>query len=256
MLRPDAWWSAWLASLVSPGVMTADDARSAAFATRAAEIGDDDHATVRAFRIATGDEATPLPTWESAPLTLPHSEPAADDAGWLLRRHHVSNHYAVIHPGSGAAIKEWPVQRWTAVIDDLSRDGLHIVLTGSPAEADACAEIAARSAHSTSLAAQTDVPILAEVLRGASIVLGPDCGPLHLAVATGTPTVHLFGPSDPRRYGPWGDPRRHRVVRADWRCPRCGDLSPQRPAGCGCMLAISSRDVANAARSVLTHHAV
>jgi heptosyltransferase III len=141
------------------------------------------------------------------------------------------------------------------VIDALARDGLDAVLTGSSAEAEACTEIAARSAHSASLAGLTDVPILAEVLRGASIVLGPDCGPLHLAVATGTPTIHLFGPSDPRRYGPWGDPRRHRVVRADWSCPRCGDLSAGRPSGCGCMLAIGPRDVVDAARSLLTHHA-
>jgi heptosyltransferase-3 len=255
VLRPDAWWSAWLASLVSPGVTTADDARSAAFATRTAEIDDDDHATVRAFRIAAGDEPVSLPTWESSPLALPNSAPAADDADWLLRRHQVSGPYAIVHPGSGAPVKEWPVHRWAAVINDLTCDSLDVVLTGSPAEADACAEIAARSAHCTSLAGQTAVPVLAEMLRGASIVLGPDCGPLHLAVATGTPTVHLFGPSDPRRYGPWGDPRRHHVVRAGWSCPRCGDLSPERPAGCGCMLAISPRDVVNAARSVLTYHA-
>lgn len=254
VLRPDGWWAAWLASLVSPEVVTANNRRAAAFATRIAEIGDEDHATVRAFRIAAGGQPTTLPTWETTPLALPNSESSADEAGWLLRRHQVSERYAVVHPGSGAAVKEWPVHRWTAVIDDLVRDGLHAVVTGSPAEAEACAEIADRSAHCTSLAGQTAVPVLVEVLRSASIVLGPDCGPLHLAVATGTPTVHLFGPSDPRRYGPWGDPRHHQVVRADWRCPRCGDLSADRPSGCGCMLAITPRDVVEAARSVLTHH--
>jgi ADP-heptose:LPS heptosyltransferase len=83
-------------------------------------------------------------------------------------------------------------------------------------------------------------------MRGATAVVGPDCGPLHLAVAVGTPSVHLFGPSDPVRYGPWGDPRKHRVIRAGWTCPSCGDLSMMRPVGCGCMLAIQADDVMTA----------
>lgn len=106
-----------------------------------------------------------------------------------------------------------------------------------------------------SLAGSTPLPVLVELLRGASVVLGPDCGPLHLAVGAGAPTVHLFGPSDPGRYGPWGDPARHVVVSAGWSCPRCGDLSMERRPGCGCMLAITPELVIDTTRWLLHQHA-
>jgi heptosyltransferase-2/heptosyltransferase-3 len=82
-------------------------------------------------------------------------------------------------------------------------------------------------------------------------VLGPDSGALHLAVAAGAPTVHLYGPADPVKFGPWGDPARQRVVHAGRHCARCGDLSPSRPRGAACMVAITVGDVLAAARPLL-----
>ncbi|MHB8629092.1 MAG: glycosyltransferase family 9 protein [Aggregatilineales bacterium] len=46
-------------------------------------------------------------------------------------------------------------------------------------------------------------------------------GPLHLAVACGTPTVHLYGPTDPSEFGPWGDPNRHVVLTSAISCRPC-----------------------------------
>jgi ADP-heptose:LPS heptosyltransferase len=63
---------------------------------------------------------------------------------------------------------------------------------------------------------------LVALLARASVVLGVDSGPLHLAASQGTPTLHLFGPSDAARFGPWGDPARHRVLRAGLWCSPCG----------------------------------
>jgi ADP-heptose:LPS heptosyltransferase len=49
---------------------------------------------------------------------------------------------------------------------------------------------------------------LAEITRNAQLYIGCDSGPLHLASAVGTPSVALFGPKDPRTYGPWNPHRR------------------------------------------------
>ena len=72
-------------------------------------------------------------------------------------------------------------------------------------------------------------------------------------LTTGTPTIHLYGPSSIEDYGPWGTPNRNRVITAGMHCPRCGDLSPDRPEGAGCMIAITAEEVIAAARELLSH---
>jgi ADP-heptose:LPS heptosyltransferase len=75
----------------------------------------------------------------------------------------------------------------------------------------------------------TDLTVgqLAALLGRASLALGVDNGPLHIAVAQGTPTVGIFGPTDPRIFGPWGSPERHIVVASTHRCATC----PAIPCG-------------------------
>ncbi len=96
------------------------------------------------------------------------------------------------------------------------------------------------------LAGKTDFATLGAVYERAALVLGPDCGSLHLAVAVRTPTIHLYGPADVAQYGPWGDPDRHIVMVADWRdipCLGCGDLSLDRPPAPPCLTILQMADV-------------
>jgi len=65
---------------------------------------------------------------------------------------------------------------------------------------------------------------LAAIMARCRLVLGVDSGPLHLAVALGVPTVHLFGPVDSRAFGPWGDPAHHIVVTSEMHCIPCNRL--------------------------------
>jgi ADP-heptose:LPS heptosyltransferase len=103
------------------------------------------------------------------------------------------------------------------------------------------------------LAGQTSVGQLAALLGRAALVLGVDSGPLHLAVSQGAPTVHLFGPSDHARFGPWGDSARHVVLRAGLWCSPCGVFAacPRATAGPECMAAIGADAVIEAARGLL-----
>ncbi len=81
--------------------------------------------------------------------------------------------------------------------------------------------------------------------------MGSDSGPLHLAVAVGTPTVHLFGPSDPALFGPWGDPSRHVVLFSQWRCAPCGKFDWSDLVEHGCVRDISEEVVLKAAGQLL-----
>lgn len=119
----------------------------------------------------------------------------------------------------------WPTKNWTAtgfaaVADALAGRGLPVVFTGAPADRTALDEIAA--AMRTPMCrvdGRTPLPVLAAVFRRARAVLATDTGPLHLAVAMGTPVVALFGPTDPGYTGPHGPG--HRVVRQAVPCSPC-----------------------------------
>ena len=106
--------------------------------------------------------------------------------------------------GASTPDKTWPLERWESLIGTLEKRGLTPVLLGGPgAEAEAAAQVA--SAGCLNLAGKTKLPELAQTVARCAVVIGADTGPLHLAVAVGTPVIGLYGVTDPARTGPgWG----------------------------------------------------
>jgi heptosyltransferase III len=157
-----------------------------------------------------------------------------------------------VHPGSGAVVKRWRTDAWVETVHAITAPGETIVLTGSDAERDLTADLAARLDRPVlDLAGRTDLGTLAAVFARCRLVMGPDSGPLHLAVAVGTPTVHLYGPADPVRFGPWGPPDRHRVVLSTLPCAPCGRLDWTSIEEHPCIRDLAVPDVVAAARAVL-----
>jgi len=101
----------------------------------------------------------------------------------------------VLLPGAGKAQKQWPVERFR---DLAKRIGAGAITVWGPGEQAAAVAIGAEMAPPTNLRE------LARVLRDASVVIGSDTGPLHLAAALGTPVIGLYGPTNPARNGPYG----------------------------------------------------
>jgi len=110
----------------------------------------------------------------------------------------------------------------------------------------------------------TDMTIgqMAALLQRAKLVLGVDNGPLHLAVAQGTPTIHIFGPTDPRIFGPWGAPERHVVIASTYRCPTCPtipcgrlDFRPEELPAHPCVRLVSEQQVEDAIKTLLNTEA-
>jgi heptosyltransferase-2/heptosyltransferase-3 len=122
----------------------------------------------------------------------------------------------VIHPGTAGANKLWTTKGWAEVADRLSAEGFNVILTGAPNEQALCARIAeAATSKPLDLSGRTaSIAELTWILDKASMVLGVDSGPLHIADALGKRTLHLYGPSDERSWAPWGDPRLHHALRA------------------------------------------
>jgi lipopolysaccharide heptosyltransferase I len=101
----------------------------------------------------------------------------------------------VVLPGAGKANKQWPPERFGEAI---RRTGFPAIAVWGPHER----ELAERTG--LELAPPTDLRELAAILRDATLVVGGDTGPLHLAAALGTRVVGLYGPTSVRRNGPFG----------------------------------------------------
>jgi ADP-heptose:LPS heptosyltransferase len=131
--------------------------------------------------------------------------------------------------------------------------GAAILLTGSEAERPLCVEVASgMEMGARVMAGETTLEQLAAIFGECRLVLGLDSGPLHLAVAMGTPTVHLYGPVDVAMFGPWGSPDRHKVVRSGWPCIPCNrlDYPPSELDNHPCVKEISVDTVVTAALQV------
>jgi len=133
-----------------------------------------------------------------------------------LLREGVTTNYAVLHPFPKFRYKMWHDQGWIDVAKWLQARGLQVVITGS-ADADErayCAGLAART-DVKNLAGTLTLPATAAVIANAVVYLGPDTVTTHMAAALGVPTVALFGPGDPLKWGPW--PHSHAGLDNPWR---------------------------------------
>jgi heptosyltransferase-3 len=111
--------------------------------------------------------------------------------------------YAVIHAAPKFVYKGWTRDGWRALARALSERGLEIVATGGPSDDErAFLDDLWRDIALTRVDGRLTWPQLAELLAGAKIFVGPDTSVTHLAAASGCPTVALFGPTDPRLWGP------------------------------------------------------
>ena len=102
--------------------------------------------------------------------------------------------------------KDWMPERWAEVVDALWHDfGLAPVLVGgrSPRELHAEQIIMERATHAPHSALGSGLRNLVAILDGAALVLAPDTGPLHMAVALDRPVVSLMGYTNPKRTGPY-----------------------------------------------------
>jgi ADP-heptose:LPS heptosyltransferase len=133
----------------------------------------------------------------------------------------------VVHPGAASGSRRWPVERWRAVVAGLRETGTPVAVTGGPAETELGAAVAA-GLGVTDLTGRLTLAALAARVASARVLLCGDTGVAHLATALATPSVLLFGPTPPSRWGPAIDPHLHTVIwHGDEATP--GDPHADRP---------------------------
>jgi len=154
--------------------------------------------------------------------------PADMDLSWLAGRGpHIDGRYALLVPatsGSHGGAKTWPIERFAAVAGLLAQRGIRPVVVGTAAAAGQAARIKAASPDTVDLTGKTSILDLAGLAHRASLTIGGDTGPVHLAAMMGSPTIALFSRySDPVHATPVGNVRLLRESRLE-------DLSLDRVA--------------------------
>ena len=110
-----------------------------------------------------------------------------------------------LNVGASRAYKRWPVENWTQVALSLTQAGRSVVFVGDKTDAVSVAQITpALGRNYADLSGKTSLRELASVLAACDLLVSGDSGPMHLAVAVGTPVVAIFGATHPARHGPYG----------------------------------------------------
>jgi heptosyltransferase III len=112
----------------------------------------------------------------------------------------------VAHPFPMYRYKQWHIDGWVETIRWARARGFAIALTGGPESHEreyAAKVVAAAGEPVLNFVGELSFGETAELIRHARLFIGPDTSTTHVAAACGTPTIALFGPSDPVRWGPW-----------------------------------------------------
>jgi heptosyltransferase-1 len=184
---------------------------------------------------------------EPQPVRFPVTFPAPE-ARWLGKA--PARPRIALIPCSRWETKNWPPASFIETARRLRKEhGATIVLLGGAGDAPVCAAIAEGVGEGViNLAGRTSLVEMGSLLADMDLVIGSDSGPAHMAVAAGTPTIALFGPTSPSRTGAYGDG--HRVITAEGSCSGCYRRMCDK-ATTLCMAGIAVDDVVTAAGRLL-----
>ncbi|MBC8001557.1 MAG: lipopolysaccharide heptosyltransferase II [Opitutaceae bacterium] len=187
--------------------------------------------------------------------------PVHTDYEWLPERAEIAtlvrhkwavdgNRWILLNPGARWNNKRWPVEHFSELVKLLSEEFAQsrFAIMGGREDRPLGRRIAeAAPDRCLDLTGQTSLQEMVQWIRIADLIITNDTGPMHVAVAVDTPVVALFGPTDPRRTGPYGQVDRvlsHRLPCAPCLKDVCRFERPME-----CLRAVTPRIVFNEAVS-------
>lgn len=151
-----------------------------------------------------------------------------------------------VNPGTVMFSKRWGERKYAQLADKLILDcNTQVVFLGSPSDALVVKRIVEQMKGSAiSAAGKTSLNQAAALLKLSNLYIGNDCGAMHMSAAVGTPTISIFGPTDPNKIAPIG--KEHLVVKAKINCSPCYRQTEKFQETCKeykCMEAVLVEDV-------------
>lgn len=124
--------------------------------------------------------------------------------GHVLPQVRDSRPYAVLHVSPKFSYKTWTVAGWIALGRWLMQRGMTVVVTGMETAGQSyCEQVLHGLPESANLVGHITLPALGCLVSHAALYVGTDTAVSHMAAAVGVPSVVLFGPSNPVKWGPW-----------------------------------------------------
>jgi predicted lipopolysaccharide heptosyltransferase III len=156
----------------------------------------------------------------------------------------------MLQPGARYWFKAWPPERFAELADRLtSQYGCQVLIGGSDQDIDLAQQIRQMAkSKPIIMAGRTTIKQFAAIAKKSALFIGSDSGAMHIATAVDTPVVALFGPSDPREWGPRGGPAE--VIYKGVDCRACFHPTCQRGEQ-NCMQLITIDEVMIAAARLM-----
>lgn len=154
-----------------------------------------------------------------------------------------------LNPGGGWAVKRWPPAYFGRLGDALIDEyGVEVLVLWGPGEEGLAGEVARAMSNRPLMLPEVTLGELGAFLKRCRLLISNDSAPMHMAAALNVPTVGIFGPTDPRAQGPWGDG--HGVVRQESvDCLGCNRVDC--PIGNICMTTLEPEAVLEKVRSFM-----
>lgn len=161
-----------------------------------------------------------------------------------------SQSMVILQPGARYWFKAWPPERFADLADRLTAYcGCQVLIGGSGQDVGLAQQILQMAKSSPMImAGRTTIKQFAAIAKKSALFVGSDSGAMHIASAMGTPVVVLFGPSNPREWGPRGGPAE--ILYKEIDCRICFHPTCMRDEE-NCMKLITVEEVCAAAQRLL-----
>ena len=128
-----------------------------------------------------------------------------------------------LNTGGSWPTKRWPKEKFAALADKLIKKEVgEVIFTGGSSDIERVDEIKEMmDGEVVSLAGETTLKELAALAKEIDVMVSGDSGPVHVTAAVGTPTITLFGPSNEKKYQPYGE--QHKIITNQVECRPCGE---------------------------------
>lgn len=186
----------------------------------------------------------------------PTPEEKAEAAELLVRQGIApDDRVAILHPFSANPRRGWHLDDFVLLANRLREEGFRIAILGGPRERGLFDQARERFGECADLVGACGLRTTMALLGRGALFVGNDSGIMHLAAASATPLVALFGPQSPVKFGPWSSVAR--VIYKGMPCSPCRqkfftECEPSPRMKPACMEAISVEDVLSACRELLT----
>jgi heptosyltransferase-1 len=163
-----------------------------------------------------GIEVNQSVTWKVPVQALSYA-----DTFWKWAKFENESKVIAINPFASCMTKEWEIEHWVEVMNQLTKRNIPFFLTGAPFEKKKIQRLKNSIHYKVQSYTQTSLIGLMGLFKKAQLVISVDSGPRHLAAGIGTPTLTLFGPEEVNRWHPYAQDK-HPVLIKELSCRPCG----------------------------------